>query len=57
MKSKPHYSTIITLLLLVLSVSYLISHLVHKGMYIDAAFAAASLILLMLLVYFIRRGK
>lgn len=56
MKIKINIFTVITLMLLLFCVSYLVTHLIMKGLYIDAAVALACPALLGLLIYCIRKG-
>ena len=57
MKIKINWLLIIALIALVFCVSYLISHLIIKKLYIDAAFVVAIVVLFPLLVYSVRHGK
>ena len=57
MKTKINWLLIIALIALVFCVSYLISHLIIKKLYIDAAFVVAIVVLFPLLVYSVRHGK
>ena len=57
MKIKINWLLIIALIALVFCVSYLISHLIIKKLYIDAAFVVAIVVLFPLLVYSVRRGN
>ena len=57
MKIKINWLLIIALIALVFCVSYLVSHLIIKELYIDAVFVVAIVVLFPLLVYSIRRGK
>ena len=57
MKIKINWLLIIALIALVFCVSYLISQLIIKKLYIDAAFVVAIVVLFPLLVYCVRHGK
>jgi len=57
MKRKINWLLIIALIALVFCVSYLVSHLIIKKLYIDAAFVVAIVVLFPLLVYSVRRGN
>jgi len=51
------YLAAISIILLCFCVSYLVTHLIVKGQYVDAAFAVAVPVLFGLMIYFIRAGK
>lgn len=57
MKSKPHWLTIITFLLLLFSLSYLETRLICAHLFVDAAFALVAPVLFGLMIYFMRKGK
>lgn len=57
MKIKINWLLIIALFALVFCVSYLISHLIIKQLYLDALFVVAVVVLFPVLIYSIRNGK
>ena len=54
---KPNYLRIIIVVALCFSIGYLISSLTAKGLYIDALFAVAVVILFALMLYSMKKGK
>ena len=52
-----NWKTVSCLLILIFCFGYVITRLIIKGMYIDAAFTAVIAVLIPLLVSFIRKGE
>lgn len=57
MKKHFNWKTVSCLLILIFCFAYVITRLIIKGMYIDAAFTAVIAVLIPLLVSFIRKGE